>query len=76
MQEGGHHIPKNIIKRRYLKGIYNLFEMYLSVVDKVLIYDNSYGNHELIAKKNSRENFTIVNIEKFHRLKMIYDTKQ
>lgn len=27
--EGGHNIPEDVIERRYLKGIYNLFDIYL-----------------------------------------------
>ena len=29
VQEGGHNIPEQVIERRYLKGIYNLFDIYL-----------------------------------------------
>ena len=52
VKEGGHHIPENVIKRRYKKGIQNLFDVFLLLVDNALIIDNSYGKHELIAKKN------------------------
>lgn len=75
MQEGGHAIPKKVIERRCLKGIYNLFDRYLPIVDSAFIYDNSYGNHELIAKKNSGKNLKVINIEKFYHLKMIYGNK-
>ncbi len=47
--EGGHNIPENVIERRYLKGIYNLFDIYLPIIDGALIFDNSFGKHELIA---------------------------
>ncbi|TAG15015.1 MAG: zeta toxin, partial [Sphingobacteriia bacterium] len=50
--EGGHHIEDNIIERRYLRGIKNLFEIYLPLVDAFLIFDNSFGKHQLIAKSN------------------------
>jgi predicted ABC-type ATPase len=51
VKEGGHNIPNDIIERRYLKGIINLFDIYLEIVDGTLIFDNSYGKHELIAQK-------------------------
>lgn len=47
--EGGHDIPPEVIERRYLRGIYNLFDIYLPLIDGALIFDNSYGKHELIA---------------------------
>lgn len=51
VQEGGHNIPRKVIERRYLRGINNLFDIYLPIVDGALIFDNSYGKHELIAQK-------------------------
>ena len=50
--EGGHHIETEIIKRRYKRGIKNLFEIYLPIADEVMIFDNSEGKHELIAEKH------------------------
>jgi len=40
----------------------------------VLIFDNSFGKHELIAHKISTEDLEIINSEKFKQLKKIYDT--
>src|SRR5690554_3064231 len=39
--EGGHNIKTEIIKRRYIRGINNLFEMYLPIISEVMIFDNS-----------------------------------
>ncbi|WP_298764409.1 zeta toxin family protein [uncultured Polaribacter sp.] len=74
--EGGHNIPPNIIERRYLKGIYNLFEIYLSIIDGALIFDNSFGKHELIAEKLSEENLTVIDQLKFNKLKKFYENKR
>ena len=41
VKEGGHNIPKDVINRRYLKGIQNLFNIYLPVCDYTMIFDNS-----------------------------------
>ncbi len=51
VKEGGHNIPKGVIERRYRNGIFNLFEIYLPIVDDVMIFDNSHGQYELIAEK-------------------------
>lgn len=74
--EGGHNIPPNIIERRYLKGIYNLFEIYLPIIDGALIFDNSFGKHELIAEKLSEENLTVIDQLKFNKLKEFYENKR
>lgn len=68
VEEGGHNIPGEVIERRYLKGIKNLFHIYLKLVDNALIYDNSYGKHELIAQKIEDE-FFIFNNHTFSKLK-------
>jgi predicted ABC-type ATPase len=41
VKEGGHNIPKDVINRRYLKGIQNLFNIYIPVCDYTMIFDNS-----------------------------------
>lgn len=73
VQEGGHNIPEDVIERRYLKGIINLFNIYLPIVDQILIFDNSEGKHELIAEKNFDEEINVYNQEKFNELKSYYD---
>ncbi len=45
VQEGGHNIPEDVIERRYIKGIKNLFGIYLEIVDESFIFDNSNGKH-------------------------------
>lgn len=73
VSEGGHHIEPEIIERRYKKGIINLFDIYLPVVNGCLIFDNSFGEQELIAKKNVLEQIHIFNKNKFNSIKIQYD---
>ncbi len=41
VREGGHNIPEDIIRRRYRRGIENLFRLYLPLVSDSYIYDGS-----------------------------------
>lgn len=75
VSEGGHDIPKDVIERRYLNGIKNLFDIYLEIVDQVLIFDNSEGKHILIAEKNIDEDIIIHNQLRFNELKQYHDTR-
>ena len=75
VKEGGHNIPENVIKTRYTKGINNLFNIYLPIVDNVMVFDNSYGKHELIAYKIN-EKLEINNEQKFNLLKKHHDKKR
>ncbi|MFT4092088.1 MAG: hypothetical protein QM640_00520 [Niabella sp.] len=72
--EAGRIISKpDIIERRYIKGIKNLFDIYLAIVDGALIFDNSEGKHELFADKQIDGRLNIINPKKFNLLKNYYD---
>lgn len=71
--EGGHHIPDDIIERRYYNGILNLFNIYLPIVDQLLIFDNSEGKHKLIAEKNDGEQISIIREEEFKQIRKYYE---
>lgn len=73
VSEGGHHIEPDIIERRYIKGIKNLFNIYLPIVENALIFDNSEGKHELLADKQIGTSLNIVNNEKFKLLMNFYE---
>ena len=73
--EGGHNIETEVIRRRYKNGIKNLFEIYLSIVDEVMIFDNSGGKPELIAEKTLETEINILNEMKFDKLKKYYYEK-
>ncbi len=71
--EGGHNIEDNVIVRRYVRGIKNLFDIYLPIVNGALIFDNSFGKHFLIAKKTITKDLEIMDSIKFNLLKECYD---
>ncbi|MEI6815867.1 MAG: zeta toxin family protein [Bacteroidota bacterium] len=48
--EGGHHIPEDTIRRRYDRGLKNLFEVYMPLSDSWIVVDNSLSPLLLIAK--------------------------
>jgi predicted ABC-type ATPase len=51
VSEGGHNIPIDVIRRRYVNGIKNLFDIYLPIVDEAMLFDNSSDTPKLIAEK-------------------------
>lgn len=55
---GGHNIPEDTIRRRYLSGIENLPKLYLPICDYWMIIDNSEHPSKVIAEgfqKNEKE---------------------
>jgi len=51
VSEGGHQIPRDVIRRRYVAGIRNMRHVYLPLVDIGLVYDNSDRNRAVIAER-------------------------
>jgi predicted ABC-type ATPase len=75
--EGGHHVPKHIIARRYYAGIKNHFDIYIPISDYWMIFDNSQKmSSELIAEGIKTESKIVKNIAKFGRLKSLVDEEE
>lgn len=55
VSEGGHNIPKDVIYRRYEKGLKNLFDIFIPIVDSWMIVDNGVEPREIIAKGTKAE---------------------
>lgn len=70
-----HDIPKDVIQRRYINGIKNLFSIYIPIVDELMIFDNSQMKSELIASKSTMSSLIVLNEQKFNFLKSYYEKK-
>jgi predicted ABC-type ATPase len=50
VQLGGHSVPEETIRRRYVSGLANFFNLYMPLADKWFFFDNSvYAGPRLIA---------------------------
>ena len=64
VRNGGHNIPDEIVVRRYWNGIKNLIDLFIPIVDKWVIFDNSdytAGHPVRIAEKLPDGNVIIEN---------------
>ena len=68
--DGGHNIPEEIIRRRYYKGLENLFELYMPVCNSWITIDNSQSPYEVIAELSDTNGARIFNQLKW---KTIYE---
>lgn len=55
VQEGGHDIPEEIIRRRYDLGISNLFKLYIPIADYWMFINNSGTPFEIIAEGQEKK---------------------
>lgn len=58
--KGGHNIPTDVIRRRYVAGISNLFRLFMREVDYWEIYDNSEYPAVQIATGGKNEKTEII----------------
>lgn len=72
VNEGGHHIPEEVIRRRYKRGLINFFNLFLPKIDNWLFINNSGDNYEVIAEGTMKGELTINNIEQWEKLKRKY----
>lgn len=67
VSEGGHNIPEDVIRRRYVSGIQNFFGIYGHVVDRWILVDNNSSHSEIIAESENG-NHKIYDFEKYKRI--------
>lgn len=68
VMHGGHNIENEVIARRYKRGISNLLNIYIPLIDELLVFDNSESELELIAEQNYQNQLYILNFHKWNML--------
>ena len=66
---GGHNIPEDIVRRRYVAGISNLFRIFIPEVDFWNIYDNSQKPRIQIALGGREADTIVFNDTLFQKLR-------
>ena len=74
VKEGGHNIPVDVIRRRYTNGLKNLFQLYMPIVDKWMVVNNSSDKFQFIAE-GSKSGIVVRNQDKWEFLKDTYNGK-
>lgn len=63
VSNGGHHIPDDVVERRYFRGIQNLVNMYIPICDNWLLFDNRNTVSEVVATGSLHFGESIVNVD-------------
>ena len=69
--EGGHNIPEEVIRRRYKKGIQNLFQLFIPICDYWILIDNSQKPYIIVAEGQEDKELNIQNENIWNRLKTL-----
>lgn len=69
VKAGGHNIPADVIERRYHRGLKNLFELFMPVVDEWHLYDNTNLDIKPVAFGGLNSDDVIVDDVKFNKIR-------
>jgi len=75
VDNGGHNIPTDVIERRYQRGLENLFNIYIPICDRWLVFDNMDLIPEIIAQGDKFGEF-VANSEIWSTLKSKYHNER
>ena len=63
VREGGHDVPSEDVRRRFVRGIRNFLNLYEPMLDSWMLFDNSGTKPVLIAKRsNGKKEVMIPNL--------------
>lgn len=69
VSKGGHHIPDEVVVRRYERSMGNLKQKYIPLADVWMVFDNSKDDPELIAEGEQEANmFNVYNSSTWQQL--------
>jgi len=68
VQRGGHNVPPADIERRYWGGLRNFFDLYLPLVNRWILCDNSGRSLVLVARGRKGEAATVLDVARFDRI--------
>jgi predicted ABC-type ATPase len=71
VEEGGHNIPKDVIERRYDRGLINFFELYLPLVNHWMFIDNSGTPYQEICQ-SMNDDVEVFEKDKWNKIKEKY----
>ncbi|MBI4368123.1 MAG: hypothetical protein HY588_01875 [Candidatus Omnitrophica bacterium] len=60
VRRGGHNIPEPVVRRRFHRGIENLFKLYAGFLSSWTIFDNSTPHPEIIAYQAGEKQVVIL----------------
>ena len=65
--KGGHHVPTQDVRRRFFRGIRNLFKFYRPILDSWILLDNSSTTPGLIVKEKG-SHLTVIDKDLFAKI--------
>ncbi len=70
VKKGGHYVPDQDVRRRFVRGKQNFWETYKNLADKWLLYYNMKDNFQLVAI-GEKENLVFIDEDLFEKFSEI-----
>ena len=64
---GGHAVPEDVVRRRFSRGLANLFKLYAPLLDSWLVFDNAQEQPRIVALCLASDRF-VLDSEVFGRI--------
>ena len=71
VSHGGHSIPEEVIRRRYVSGLWNMRHLYLPLADDATIYDNRDRALRIIARRAPNAPLRVVDEELWSKIERL-----
>ena len=69
VRRGGHDVPEQTVRRRYGRGLHNLFQLYVPLADSWQLFDNSRaGRPQLVASGGGERAERVANASLWRRI--------
>src|SRR3989339_923951 len=65
VKKGGHNIGDEIVERRYYRGLKNLFEIFMPIVNQWALIDNSFIDAVVVAEMYEQRQIKIYDKQKY-----------
>lgn len=72
VSRGGHHVPEESIRRRFVGGHSNFFKLYRPLATRWRMYDNALGTRRLVASGSRDQTAIVAERQIWERLKKEY----
>ncbi|MBL7647778.1 MAG: Zeta toxin family protein [Candidatus Hydrogenedentes bacterium] len=66
---GGHHIPEDVVRRRYVRGIQNFLNLYIPLARTWDCMDNSFGEPVMVAKKDKNGTIAVLESDTWQKIR-------
>ena len=68
---GGHHVPPDVVRRRFARSLKNFFTLYLPLADEWAMFDNSTPPHALTVATSLNNQLTVTETATWNKLQKL-----